>query len=437
LLFTIIISLLTGIVFGLAPAWRLSGTGFAEGLKESARTSSPAAHKRLSHALVIGEIAVSLVLLAAAGLLLKSFWRLIHVSPGFQTEHVITARLSLNDPAYGRYPDPTRRAKFWRQFEDQIKALPGVEAVGATSELPLNGGRMDNPFHIPGRSYGASEFDDAQFRQVTPGYFSAMHIPLFAGRWMEDLDSENTPGVLIVNEAFAQHYFKGKNVLGEHLDLMGDPKSSREIVGVVGNISQGALSDPQEPEMYAPYAQFAPPRIDVVVRAAADPENLAGALRAAVSAVDKDVTLSTPRSMDDVRDSSVAQPRFSSQLLGLFALLALVLAAIGLYGLMAYSVTQRRNEIGIRMALGATRENILKLVLRQGSVLALTGIGLGLIASILVTRVLSSLLFAVSPRDPLTFLAVAIVLASIALLASYIPAHRAAKVDPMVALRYE
>jgi putative ABC transport system permease protein len=437
LLFTTCISLLTGLVFGLVPAWRLSGSGFAEGLKESARTSSPLDHKRLSRALVVGEIAVSLTLLVCAGLLLKSFWRLIHVSPGFQTEHVITARLSLNDPAYGRYGDPTRRAKFWRQLEEQVKSLPGVEAVGATSNLPLGGESLDNPFHVPGRSYGPSEFEDAQFRQVTPGYFSAMSIPLFAGRWFDPRDSENAPGVLIVNQAFARRFFNGENVLGKRLELMGDTKSSREIVAVVGNINHSALSDPQQPEMYVPYAQIAFPSMNLVVRAAADPISLAAALRASVSATDKDVTLSTFRSMDDVRDASVAQPRFSSQLFGLFAALALVLAAVGLYGLMAYSVTLRRNEIGIRMAMGATRENILQLVLRQGSLLALSGIGLGLIASILVTRLLSSLLFDVRPSDPMTFLTVALLLVGVALLASYIPARRATKVDPMVALRYE
>jgi len=437
LLFTTCTSVLTGLVFGLVPAWRLSGSGFAEGLKESARTSSPPGHKRLSRALVVGEIAVSLTLLVCAGLLLKSFWRLIHVSPGFQTEHVITARLSLNDPAYGRYGDPTRRAKFWRQFEEQVKSLPGVEAVGATSNLPLAGESLDNPFHVPGRSYGPSEFDDAQFRQVTPGYFSAMSIPLFAGRWFDPRDSENAPGVLIVNQAFARRFFNGESVIGRRLELMGDTKSSREIVGVVGNINHSALSDPQQPEMYVPYAQIAFPTINVVVRAAADPSGLAAALRASVSAADKDVTLSTLRSMDDVLDASVAQPRFSSQLLGLFAALALVLAGIGLYGLMAYSVTQRTNEIGIRIALGATRESILRLVLRQGSSLALAGVGLGLIASTLVTRLLSSLLFAVSPRDPQTFLAVALALAGVALVACYIPARRATRVDPMVALRYE
>ena len=437
LAFTVGISLLTGVVFGLAPALQISRGEFTQRIRESGRTATPTVHKRLSSALVIGEIAMSLTLLIIAGLLLKSFWRLIHVAPGFQTDHVVTARLSLNGPAYGRYGDPQNRAKFWRQFEEQVKALPGVEAVGATSDLPLSGEHSDDPFHIPGRSYGPSEFDDAEFRQVTPGYLSAMRIPLLAGRWLDEHDDTNSAGVMDVNQAFVKRYFASEEVLGKRLQLMGDPKAMREIVGVVGNISHGALSDPKQPEMYVPYAQYAPATTNIVVRASANPINLAAALRDRVSAVDKNETLSEVRSMDDVVGASVSQPRFALQLLALFAALALMLASVGLYGLMAYSVTQRRNEIGIRMALGARREDILTLVLRQGSMLALTGIGLGLIASLLMTRVLASVLFAVGPTDPQTFLAVVLLLVGVALAACYIPARRATRVDPMVALRDE
>jgi len=437
LAFTVGISIITGIAFGLFPALQISGRQFTQGLKESGRTSSPGGHKRLSSALVVGEIAMSLTLLVGAGLLLKSFWRLIHVHPGFQTEHVITARLSLNQPAYGAYGDPTLRARFWQQLEGRIKSLPGVEAVGATSELPLTGERNDNPFHIPGRSYGPSEFDDAEFRQITSGYLSAMRIPLFAGRGFDEHDNAESEGVILVNQAFAKRFFDGENVIGKRVQLMGDPKTTREIVGIVENNNHSALSDPRQPQMFVPYLQYSRPTINIVVRARADPANLAAALQAQVSAIDKDETLSAVRSMDDVVEASVSQPRFSSQLVAMFAALALLLAAVGLYGLMAYSVTQRTNEIGIRMALGASRQNIMKLVLRQGSLLALGGIGLGLIASVLVTRLLSSLLFAVSPRDPQTFFVVGLVLAGVALIASYVPARRATRVDPMVALRYE
>jgi putative ABC transport system permease protein len=386
---------------------------------------------------VVAEIAISLTLLVSAGLLLKSFWRLIHVAPGFQTDHVVAAWLSLNQPAYGAYGDPTLRARFWHQFEERVSALPGVEAVGATSELPLTGQHNDDPFHVPGRSYGPSEFDDAQFRQVTPGYLSAMRIPLISGRWLDEHDNANSPGVVVVNQAFVKRFFDGKNALGQPLQLMGDPQNTRQIIGVVGNITHISLSEADWPEMYVPYAQFAPPTINVVVRAAANPLNLAAALQAQAKDVDKDVTLSAITSMDAVLGASVAQPRFSSELLSAFAALALLLAAIGLYGLMAYSVTQRRNEIGIRMALGARREDVLKLILRQGSRLTLAGIVIGLITSLGATRLLSSMLFSVTSKDPETFIAVALLLVGVALGACYVPARRAAKVDPMVALRYE
>jgi putative ABC transport system permease protein len=264
-----------------------------------------------------------------------------------------------------------------------------------------------------------------------------MRIPLLAGRGLDERDTAVSAGVIVVNQAFVKRFFGDGDALGRRLQLMGDPQATREIVGVVGNITHIALSEPDWPEMYVPYAQFAPPTMNIVVRAAANPMNLAAALHDRVSAVDKDETLSAVTSMDDVRGVSVSQPRFSSQLLASFAGLALLLAAIGLYGLMAYSVTQRRNEIGIRMALGATREDILQLVLRHGSQLALAGMGIGSAVSAIATRVLSGMLFAVSPTDPQTFAVVVLLLVGVALAACYIPARRAARVDPMVALRYE
>ncbi len=435
LAFSFGVSLLTGIIFGLFPALQVSGRASADQLKQAGRASQSASHKRMSSALVIGEIAISLTLLASAGLLLKSFWKLIHVSPGFQTEHVITAQLSLNPPLYSN-DDPQKRTRFWQQFEERVRALPGVEAVGATSILPLSG-RNDDPFHIPGRIYGPSQFDDSEFRQVTPGYLSAMRIPLLRGRRIGEQDSADSPGVVVVNQAFARRYFPRTDAIGQRLQLMGDQQPAREIIGVVGNITQIALNAPEEPEMYVPYAQFSASMMNLVVRAAADPTNLTAALQAQASAIDKDVTLSGVKTMDDLLNGSVSQPRFSSQLIGVFAALALLLAAIGLYGVVAYSVSQRINEIGIRMALGATREDVLRLVLRYGAGLALIGTALGFVASLAATRVLSSMLFEVSANDPQTFLAVSALLMAVVLGACYIPARRAAKVDPMVALRYE
>jgi len=431
------VSMFTGVLFGLFPALQISGHQFDKGLTESGRTSAPKSHRRFSSALVIGEVAMSLMLLVSAGLLLKSFWRLIHVNPGFQPDHIVAARLSLPLSRYERYGAPGARVQFWRQFEERVKALPGVEAVGATSELPLTGQHSDDPFHIPGRTYGPSEFDDAQFRQVTPGYLSAMGIPLLSGRLLNDHDDENSPAVVVINEAFAKRFFPGDDVIGMRLQLMGDASPTREIVGIVGDIRHIALSEPSRAEMYVPYAQFAPPTMNLVVRAAANPLNLGAALQVQVGAVDKDITLSAVVPMDDILEASVSQPRFSSELIGMFAVLALLLAVIGLYGLLTYSVTQRRTEIGIRMALGATREDILRLVLRRGSALAFTGAAIGLLSSIAASRLLSSMLFAVSPKDPETFFAVAVLLVSVALVACYVPARRAAKVEPMVALRYQ
>jgi putative ABC transport system permease protein len=427
------ISLLTGAVFGVIPALRIPKSGFS-GLKESARTSARPAHRRIRNTLVVGEIAVSLMLLVGAGLLLRSFWLLIHVNPGFQTQHVLTAQLSLNGPAYD---DPAHRVRFWQQLEERITNLPGIEAVGATSELPLTGQHSDGPFKIPGHSYGPSEFDDAYYRQVTPGYLAAMRIPLLGGRWLDQRDTAKSPGTLLVNQAFAKRFFPRQDVLGKHLELLGDSQPDREIVGIVGNISHRALSDPQQPEMYVPYAQYAPPTMNVVVRAAANPAPLETAIYGAVRALDKDEALSLFRSLDDIVESSVAQPRFSSLLLALFAGLALALAAVGLYGLVAYSVTQRTNEIGVRMALGAKQSDVLRMIVLEGMKLAISGLAIGIASSLAFGRFLASMLYAVKPADPLTFVLVSMGLVGVALVSNYIPARRAANVDPMVALHYE
>jgi predicted permease len=431
--FAIGISLLTGAMFGLIPPMQLAESGFS-GLKESARNSAPAVHRRIRNALVIGEIAVSLTLLVGAGLLIKSFWLLIHVNPGFQTHHVLTAQLSLNGPSYN---DPSHRLRFWQELEKRVASFPGVEAVGATSELPLTGQHSDGPFKIPGHSYGPSEFDDAYYRQVTPGYLAAMRIPLLAGRWLDQHDTAKSPGTLLVNQAFAKHFFPGQDVLGKHLELLGDSQPDREIVGIVGNISHRMLSDPQQPEMYVAYAQYAPPTMNLVVRATANSAPLETALYDAVRAVDRDETLSAFRSLDEIVESSVAQPRFSSLLVGMFAALALVLAAVGLYGLVAYSVTQRTNEIGVRMALGATQRDVLGMILREGMKLAMAGLAIGVASSLAFGRFLASMLYDVKPSDPVTFVWVSVGIAGVTLLSNYIPARRAAKVDPMVALRYE
>ncbi len=431
--FAFLISLLTGLIFGLIPPMQFAKSAL-NGLKDSARNSAPAAHRRIRGSLVVGEIAVSLMLLVGAGLLIRSFWLLIHVNPGFQTQHIVAAQLSLKGPSYN---DPEHRVRFWQELEERVTSLPGVDAFGATSELPLTGQHSDGPFKIPGHSYGPSEFDDAYYRQVTPGYLSAMRIRLLAGRWLDQHDTANSPGALLVNQAFARHFFPGQDVLGKHLELLGDSQPDREIVGIVANIRHRALSDPQQPEMYVAYAQYAPPTMNLVVRTSGNPSALESAVYDAVRALDKDETLSAFRSLDDIVESSVAQSRFSSLLLGMFAALALALATVGLYGLMAYSVTQRTNEIGIRMALGAKQSDVLRMIVMEGMRLALSGLAIGIASSLVFGRFLASMLFEVKPSDPVTFLWVCLGLIGVTLLSNYIPARRAAKVDPMVALRYE
>jgi putative ABC transport system permease protein len=434
LFFTAGISLLTGFIFGLIPALQNSGRAFTDALKAGARNTASGSQRRTGSILVVCEVAMSLTLLVGAGLLLKSFWLLTQVDPGFQTTRVVTAALGLNIPAY---TEEAKRFRFWQQFESRAVALPGVESVAATSELPLNGEHNDSSFYIDGHTYAPSEFDDANFREVSNGFFSTMRIPLLSGRAFTEQDTANSPGVVVVNEAFADKYFPNQNPVGKHLRLASATKPDIEIIGVVGNIHHDGLSESRAPEMYVPFAQDPAGQMHIVVRAAANPENLAAALKEIVAGIDKDETLSDFQTLDAIRNASIAQPRFSAQLLGTFAALALILAAVGLYGLMAYSVTQRINEIGIRVALGATRANVLSLVLKRGSLLALYGIAIGLVASLALSRVFSSFLFGVRSTDPLTFVAVAAVLAAVALAASYIPAHRATRVDPNTCLRHE
>jgi putative ABC transport system permease protein len=427
------ISLLTGILFGLAPAIQFSRGGVQGVLKEGARGSSRAARHRTGNILVIGEVALSVALLLGGALLFNSFWRLIHVDPGFRPDHVITTTLHMNNSAR-----PTaQKSPFYHQLEEKLASLPGVEGAGAISELPLSGQLNDNPFQIEGRVYSKGHNDDADFRQVTSGLLSALHIPIISGRWFNATDSATSPGTVVVNREFARQFFDSKNPVGQRIQIFGDQIKTREIVGIVGTIKHGSLDESPRAAMYIPIDQSAPPDMNVVVRSSGNPLLLASALREEVRAIDPNQAISTIRSMDDIVSGSVAQPRFASQILGLFAILALVLAAVGLYGLIAYTVTQRTHEIGIRMALGAEPRDVLKLVIGQGLKLALAGAAIGIVGALALTRLMQGLLFQVSPTDPVTFVGVTALLTIVALAASYLPARRAMRVDPMIALRYE
>jgi putative ABC transport system permease protein len=433
LLFTGLISMVTGVLFGSAPALQLSAGNLDASLKLGGRNPGNVSRHRLGRTLMVFEIAVSFALLAGAGLLVKSVWRLIHVDPGFRTEHVATARISLSE---GGYKDEASRVSFFHQLEERLSVLPGVESAGAISELPLNRQQNDDSFRIEGRAYGTNENEDANLRITTSGYRNAMGIPLFAGRWFDERDASKSPRVVVVNQPFVKRYFDGQDPIGKSLLIDGAAGPS-QIVGVIGGVSHFALDAPQPPEMYLPYAQAPSGGMNLVVRAVADPAALASAMRDVVRGVDISETLSAVRPMDEVVQSSIAQQRFSAELLALFSIVAMLLAAVGLYGVVAYVVTQRTQEIGIRMSLGANPGDVLRLVLSEGVRLALIGSVAGLVTALALSRLVTSLLYEVTPTDPMTFVAVFALLTSVALLACYLPARRAAKVDPIVALRHD
>jgi putative ABC transport system permease protein len=433
LVFAAAISLLTGILFGLAPAIQFSRGNAQQVLKEGFGGSSRTARHRTGNLLVIGEVALSVGLLLGGALLFNSFWRLIHVDPGFRPDHVIATTLHMSNSARPR----VQKVAFYHQLEEKLKSLPGVEGAGAISELPLGGEFNDSSFHVEGRVYPPGGFDDADLRRTTTGFLNALRMPLISGRWLDATDTANAPATVVVNQEFVKLFSGGKNPIGQHLQLSGDPTKTREIVGVVGTIKHGSLDESPRAAMYVSIDQLAPPDMTVVLRSSGNPAQLSAALRDTVSSLDPNQAISTIRSMDDVVSGSVAQPRFASQILGLFAVLALLLAAVGLYGLIAYTVTQRTHEIGIRMALGAEPRDVLKLVIGQGLKLALAGAAIGIVGALALTRLMQGLLFQVSPTDPVTFIGVTVLLTVVALAASYIPARRAMRVDPMIALRYE
>jgi putative ABC transport system permease protein len=424
----------TTLIFGLAPALFLSRTSFEAALNESSRGSLPVDRHAASSVLVIGEVAMSLALLAGAGLLLKSFWRLSGVNPGFRAGDAATARLSINDAVY---KTPASRAALVRKLEERIAALPGVQAAGAISELPLSGQYNDDFFKIAGRVYEPNQTDDADLRRVTPGYLSAMGIPLLQGRWVTPTDAADAPGVVVVNEPFVKRYFGGKDAIGKQILIEDEGTKPRTIVGVIGGVHHFALNSPQPPEMYTPLAQGGAGSVNFVVRGRTDLAFLAGAMCEAVGTIDRDEALSVLRPMNEVVAASIGQPRFSARLLASFALLALLLAAVGLYGTLAYAVDQRTREIGIRMAIGAQPREVLRMIVARGLRLAVTGTAIGLAGALAVSRLLRGMLFGVSATDPVTFVSVAAVMIVVAVAACWVPARRAMRVDPIVALRYE
>jgi putative ABC transport system permease protein len=436
LAFTLLISALTGIVFGLVPALHASKPDLTDALKEGGRgTTESLSRNRVRSLLVVAEVALSLMLLIGAGLLIKSFIRLLQTNPGFDPNHVIALDIPLNRQ---RYDTPEKQIAFFNQLIERTQALPAVAAVGLVDNVPLSNSIDTYNFNIAGRPpFPPGAEPEANATVVTPGYFEALRIPLRQGRLFTAQDTKDAPPVMLVSETLARRVFAGENPIGQRL-IFDPAQPPYEIVGIVADARRITLEAAAEPEFYLPFAQVPARRMNLIVRSnGASVASMTTALRGAIAALDKDQTIWQTRTLDQLVAQAVAGRRFNMVLLGLFAALALVLAALGIYGVMAYSVTRRTHEIGVRIALGAQVSDVLRLVIGQGMTLAGIGVLLGLAGAFAVTRAIRSLLYNVSATDPITFFGLALLLAGIAFVACYIPARRAAKVDPMVALRYE
>jgi putative ABC transport system permease protein len=436
LMFVLTVSLATGLVFGLVPALQATKSDLNESLKEGGRGGTAGARRnRARGLLVVSEIALSLVLLIGAGLMIRSFIRLEQVNPGFDARNVLTMRLTLHS---AQYSDLRKRASFFQQVIARMQALPGVQSAAAISRLPLTPGNSGRGLVIEGLQPDSSgNGPNADYRVISPDYFKTMGIPLIKGRVFAERDNSEGSDAVIINRTMADRYWPGEDPLGKRMQVGIDGDPMMQIIGIVEDVKHFGLDSQARPEFYVPYEKDPWPFMTVVVRGTSDPKSLAGAMRSEVWAVDGDLPVPDIKTIDQLLSASVARRRFNMLLLAVFGGVALVLAAVGIYGVMSYSVTQRSHEIGIRMALGAKPSDVLKLVVGQGMTLALIGVGIGLIGAFAMTRVMTSLLFSVGATDPLTFAVISVVLTGVALGACFVPARRATKVDPMIALRYE
>ena len=433
--FALAASVLTGIAFGLAPALGFSAPDLNQTLKEGAQGAGGGRRQtRAQGALVVSEVAVALVLLAGAGLLGRSYASLSRVEPGFDADGVLTARISLPE---AKYQDKDRQALFFRQVLERVRALPGVAHAGAVSDLPFSGSRTSQSFELEGRPE-SSLTPNADYRKISPDYFRAMGIRLLSGREFTDGDAKDSTPVAVVNDALARRFFAGEEAIGKRLVYQENGREvAREIVGVVADLKHDDLAGERAPEVYVPHTQRPNSWMFLAVRGPADPAALAAPLRAAVREVDPNEPVHSVLTMRQRLDQSLAPQRFNALLLAAFAGAATLLAAVGVFGVMSFQVAERTHEIGVRMALGAQRRDVIRLVVGRGMILTLVGVAFGLVGALALTRLMRGLLFGVSPTDPATFAGIALLLAFVALVACYLPARRAARVDPTVALRAE
>ena len=437
--FTLGVSLFTGLIFGLAPAFHSSKTELVESLKEGARGTSAGTFANVFRkALVVVELGLAVLLLTGAALLIQSLWRLQRVNSGLHPENILTFNVTLPEVKY----KSGDQSQFFIDLKHRLESTPGVQSASSILPLPLSGDRFGISFEIEGRPMAPKDHPSADFFTTGVGYFKTMGIPIIKGRDFDDRDKHGSTPVIIITETFARQYFPNEDPIGKRIkpgisSYENEDSVMREIVGVAGDVRNRTLNTESKPAYYVPQTQVPFSQMVTVVKTTGEPHSLISAATKEVAAMDQDVPLFSVKSMEEYISTSVAAPRFSTTLLSVFAGVALVLTIVGLYGVMSYSVAQRTNEIGIRMALGAQSRDVLLMIVRQGSVLILLGLAIGLIGAYLATRVMASLLFGVTAKDPFTFVAVSVLLAIVALLACYIPALRATKVDPIDALRCE
>jgi putative ABC transport system permease protein len=433
--FTFLVSLLAGCVAGLAPMWYSMRTNLNEALKAGGRSDSgKGGHRRVRSVLVVAEVALSLVLLIGAGLMVRSFVELVNADLGIKPEHVLAMEISLPRDSYD---DNTKQLDFYQQLIGRVETLPGVIKTGAIDIVPFSSSDNSNNFQIVGQApVRKGEEPFVGVRVATPAYFDAIGTALRQGRLFGSQDDAKAGGVILVNETFAKKFLPGRQPIGQRLQL-GERQETHEIIGVVADVKNDDFDEMVDPTSYLPYSQNARRTMNLVIRGTLDPTQLVSAVRSEVRALDSTLPVSNAKTVSQMIDERMSPKRLMTYILGVFALSALLLAAIGIYGVMSYAVAQRTQEIGIRMALGARAADVLKLVLKNGMALTLIGVGIGLVGAFALTRLLANLLFQVAPTDKFTFIAVAMSLILVALLACYLPARRATKVDPLVALRYE